>query len=587
MEPIVTPLSEKRIQQIILISFLISGLGLAFELAALVSLPQWLMDGPFRILSYLGYFIHLHFFRFDEIQFYNDETRLMGNYLNVAFYVIMITGSVLYWRSKQQETRLLRFSFAMIGGSSLFGILATITSIISYFEYYLKSEDPFLWVGIGVFTLRRIGIAILAYWVLKQLDQSRSLSFYRNAANEEILHDTPRGQRFFHHVMDNILCLLFFSGIIAMAESTFLNKVGNEIGEKTLIALAMVLCRMIYYMVFESLLSSTPAKYLTESRIVNFNGTSIKSPEAITRTACRFVPFEPLSFFGASGWHDLWSKTAVVKEVRTGVSGGWYFLFFPIVIVLGLGGYFGNEAYKDHQQYVKEKRNHDSRMQGFENEIKHLGNSHFIRLEDLNEPYSDDKVYLKIDSVYGDEAKVSVFMVSEYNDAPLYIADYYRSHIDVVNKQKIKISTLLSALPMDYDAYDKRENRGAAVLENTLYTIKEVFEEGQPMIEEAYGGGLGRDYISVSFNNCGWAAQVTKVHVLKGDYTWTNELPFAIEAGGVENYNKCANFSFNGTAEERGDYRFEFTVLDAKGKETVYVVDGSGLKYTLERKLGK
>lgn len=71
-----------------------------------------------------------------------------------------------------------------------------------------------------------------------------------------------------------------------------------------------------YYVVFEGLFQVTPGKLITGTRVVDSNGHKPTFFQIFVRSLTRFVPFEPLSFFGSSksGWHDRWSDTRVVQR---------------------------------------------------------------------------------------------------------------------------------------------------------------------------------------------------------------------------------------------------------------------------------
>ena len=70
-----------------------------------------------------------------------------------------------------------------------------------------------------------------------------------------------------------------------------------------------------YYVLFEALTGRTPAKYITGTRVVNMMGGKPSFGQILGRSAARFIPLEPFSFFGSSrrGWHDSLSHTRVVR----------------------------------------------------------------------------------------------------------------------------------------------------------------------------------------------------------------------------------------------------------------------------------
>jgi uncharacterized RDD family membrane protein YckC len=70
-----------------------------------------------------------------------------------------------------------------------------------------------------------------------------------------------------------------------------------------------------YYVFFEYVFNATPGKMITRTRVVRLDGGKPSIGQVFGRTFARFVPFEAFSFLGrgASGWHDRWSKTRVVR----------------------------------------------------------------------------------------------------------------------------------------------------------------------------------------------------------------------------------------------------------------------------------
>lgn len=71
-----------------------------------------------------------------------------------------------------------------------------------------------------------------------------------------------------------------------------------------------------YYLFFEGLWSRTPGKFVFVTVVVNDDLNKPSFLQIVKRTFCRFIPFEPFSFFGARGWHDSISKTRVILKTR-------------------------------------------------------------------------------------------------------------------------------------------------------------------------------------------------------------------------------------------------------------------------------
>lgn len=84
----------------------------------------------------------------------------------------------------------------------------------------------------------------------------------------------------------------------------------------------------IYYLVFEWVWAYTPAKLVMGTRVVSKTGATASLPQLLIRTACRYIPFDFLSFLFVKsepafepaskqasrpvGWHDQFSDTRVI-----------------------------------------------------------------------------------------------------------------------------------------------------------------------------------------------------------------------------------------------------------------------------------
>ena len=59
----------------------------------------------------------------------------------------------------------------------------------------------------------------------------------------------------------------------------------------------------------------TIGKIITGTRAVRDDYTSITFKDALLRSLCRIIPFEPFSFLGGSnGWHDTMTGTTVIRD---------------------------------------------------------------------------------------------------------------------------------------------------------------------------------------------------------------------------------------------------------------------------------
>lgn len=73
---------------------------------------------------------------------------------------------------------------------------------------------------------------------------------------------------------------------------------------------------IFYYTMMEGFWGVSLGKLITGTKVINRDGSKISFKAAFIRTLCRIIPFEAFSFLRqrGSGWHDVLSKTMVVKR---------------------------------------------------------------------------------------------------------------------------------------------------------------------------------------------------------------------------------------------------------------------------------
>ena len=131
-----------------------------------------------------------------------------------------------------------------------------------------------------------------------------------------------KGTRFGNYIIDRIIstifAMLFFMALVFIFDLIgYLDGVRwfqniSDIVDYVISALVII----VYYIVFETLLSKTVGKAITKTTVVLEDGGKPSSTDIIIRSFSRLVPFEAFSFLGedAYGWHDKWSETYVVKD---------------------------------------------------------------------------------------------------------------------------------------------------------------------------------------------------------------------------------------------------------------------------------
>jgi uncharacterized RDD family membrane protein YckC len=70
-----------------------------------------------------------------------------------------------------------------------------------------------------------------------------------------------------------------------------------------------------YHSLMEIKFQKTIGKFITKTKVVKLNGEKPESSDIISRTFCRLIPFDRISFlFMKNGIHDFLSKTKVIKD---------------------------------------------------------------------------------------------------------------------------------------------------------------------------------------------------------------------------------------------------------------------------------
>ena len=125
------------------------------------------------------------------------------------------------------------------------------------------------------------------------------------------------GRRFLNFIIDLMIIYVisFIEGIILGI--LFGSEYSKYICETFIISLGTI---FLYYYLFEYLFQKTPAKFITGTKVILFDGVRVNSKAIIIRTLSRFIPFEAFSMYTGKDeeqkntwWHDRWSKTRVIK----------------------------------------------------------------------------------------------------------------------------------------------------------------------------------------------------------------------------------------------------------------------------------
>lgn len=131
----------------------------------------------------------------------------------------------------------------------------------------------------------------------------------------QIREPASRGRRF-GTLMVDYCGYLVLSAIVGLVVGIVVGPTASTYFEGPAGTLYGILIYFGYYCFFEGLWARTPGKWIFGTLVTNDAGGRPYFGQIMGRTACRFIPFEPFSFFGESGWHDKFTKTRVVRVSR-------------------------------------------------------------------------------------------------------------------------------------------------------------------------------------------------------------------------------------------------------------------------------
>ncbi len=601
----------KNHRNIQLAAYIISIFGLVSEMPFLR--VQFSQEGLFTMIlrSILS---SVYLFDFTDFLYYIRISNNLGiNIPHCIFYSLMLLGAVLYSRSRFTETRLLRFSFSIILLNKVIGILNSAIHLFYPIRITIVSGYEF-WIFQFFVIAKMLFLAHISYQFLKETNKKTELATESyEYANETIVNYVvaSKSQRLLHLILDLIFTFLLFYFLVLMYREPF-SKLSVVFGSATE-AFIFIFFRLLYYTFYEGLLGSSPAKYLTETRVIDENGNQVGFGTAFKRTILRFVPFEPLSFFGY-GWHDRWSNTYVVKETTKGISGKKYFLILPTLIFLVGGFYLGMDYYRDYQYKLVNISNFNDQVAELELKLKTISVGDFIGIKQIRKenvyqapaPETEssdaaiskeaeivatdisaeevDNIYntnfLRVDAIEKDSLLVSM-MYYDFNDYGPYtgILDTYFKNKDNLSKKKIKKSSLFDGITRDYDKSIEGKSSNVAVFgTERKFEVNNVVPLYAPSLSNS-GSSFTSEYMSISIKNRAWGGKITKIIPIVGSLTLSESLPITIEE--AKQFETSFYLSFTGKLSD--NYKFQFLVKSDLEQEYTYEIEGERTVWKIKR----
>jgi hypothetical protein len=564
-----------------IIAFILAGLGLTGELLAIFDFRQGISNPVFIVCSYINQ-INLSVFNSDLFRYHNFDTGLSLNYLNTILYVLMLFGAIIFETSSGKETRLIRFSMSVV---FIFHALSFIFGLISPLFYIGQlSFMSFWWVYWILGRIVNLVFLYLTWYVLFNLSKDRGPEIEQTekiSVAFKNINDSNNWQRFFHFILDTYLCVFIFSGFTRILNFGFLGIIEEMAGERATIYVFLLITRFLYYPFFEIILGTTPAKLLTESRVVGIDGKKPKPGTIFIRTLSRYIPFEPFSFFGEQGWHDNFSKTKVVQEKRIGVNGRFYWLIVPSFVLIAGLIYWGHEAYEDYLSHQYTVNEYKQKIATIEMRLANLDTTAIIQIKDIDNSYSSAETFLKIEKVSNDSVIATIVSMKDFfSESLLPVGEEYENNKDSLPLISIDRAALNKAYTFDYDEHKSGSKNYFELLPGgSRYEIERIERIYYPCIESGGYGSYG-DELTISFKNSGWSAKVIEIQPIEGRVKWVNDLPIDVP---VSKTSWQTEFNIHGKEYARGEeYKFNMVLKDSLNHTQIYLVEGRNADKTVK-----
>lgn len=303
--------NTKLITIIALMTMLLSSILslFQFQFKSLPFFAQW-------FLNTMTPLINTHFMG-ERLSIYIDNASGLGvNILDVLFLILIITGFTIYIKSKGNETRLLEMFFSLIIFSKCVAIFFYVINLfLPNSLYHTFDLDLTNIIFISLHLLSSIVWLKLSITVSRQFLKTKKECTSAISEKSKITYkDSLKPERVFHYFVDIIISLIF---CFATTEFLFEHLLDILIRHSSISLSPLLIGNFswfFYLVFFETLFETSPAKMLTNSKIIKIDGSTIKLKTILKRSLIRWIPFEPLSYIDNSrGWHDKWSKTRVIK----------------------------------------------------------------------------------------------------------------------------------------------------------------------------------------------------------------------------------------------------------------------------------
>lgn len=555
------------------------GLFLSFSTYNIVTATQGLLS-PERKYTAL-------YWMFKPMTLFIGTSKSAFDVWEIFLLVLLLVGSIIFL-IKKKDTRLIAFVFSVILISNIVGLFNT----IFYFLYTQKKivEEGGSTPGVIMYLYPVVGALyiFLSYRILAIIKSKKVLDITQTETST-VIKDTPKIQRFFHFLIDTFILLLVFCPLVFRLFDVylkqmhfFMEKLNNEFGALIII----VLVRFIYYPFFEIIFGSTPAKFLTESRVINDTAGKPSTSEIFKRTLCRNIPFNPVSFFWKTGLHDSLSYTHVVKEKREGFKTSYLLIALAVFIPYVYLHYFGRDLLSDYETSKVNDRMIEYEDGFKKNSVENMNTNQVYVLEPIGDMVYEVKA-LKVEKIEGDEIVCKELVKKDAYSMNYYgLNELYKQQKDTATVYRFKKSDFMNAVPKNVREIDDTKRNGSHFFDQyRKYEIKNVYTLNAPMIEEAQ---ISNDRNTIdpseikqlSFRNIGKSGKVMSIKTVEGNATWTDKFPITI----MGSNNSSDSFLVNvGNLKAKDTFIADMEIVDSLNNKQTYKVELNQFPYTAIR----
>ncbi|MCC9061924.1 RDD family protein [Flavobacterium piscisymbiosum] len=490
---------------------------------------------------------------------------------------MLFIGAIVFYISKEKETRILRFVFSVLLAGNCYFIL-----LHFYFLFQPEQELALIQyfysivlIGLRIFMFYCFYKSIIYLNKLKVIDDK---TLVRTWTTEVSYFKPDNWQRLFHFIFDSLIFgiigfqFLFIFAHIKGFDSIF-RSIEMLFSQQILLTIVVIFFGTLFYFVFESLFQATPSKFLTESRVVNKQGLKGSTLTIFKRSLSRNIPFDPLSFLAKANWHDSVSNTVVYKEKQTGVKGKYYLLLIPLsVIVVASMSYLEAKIKKDADLEYSNKVLKEKNAEILES-LKTIDTNTILQLP--TNVYSF-KTFLKIENVSNASIEYSILYLQDEGEVA-YVDKAYAKSKDRLRRGKIKRTDLQRMILTDFkhspDYYENDKKTFLGISEIPALKgkyIEDVLELNSPNLKVLRQPNFTRNenMLILRLFNYGIPAELVSIKSEDKKVSWNMDgLP-------VE-FDDYAPIYLRGEGKDFTHYKIQVLINDSLNKQFIYEISGT------------